>query len=101
MAVTAEGPYVYSLTAAGDEITEALFITKMIWRGEAASVFGTDALSVVDPTDHTKIIWETVSPGTYGEVHFITADERGHYAAHGIHILTMTADRGTLDVYVK
>lgn len=101
MVVSAEGPFVYRMTAAGDQIAEALFLTKMVWTGVAASVFGTDQIQVVDPTNVANILWETTSNGPSTEKWFETADQRGHYAAHGIRLQVLTGNRGVLDIYVK
>lgn len=95
MAVTRENRML-RFNIAGDEVLIALTVTKMIWRGEATSVFGTDALQVVDPTATGVIIWEATSPGAYGEVYF---QDSPLYCPRGLRVETMTADRGALDVY--
>lgn len=86
----------YRMTAAGDQITDAIWIKSIRWNAGAASV-ADEVLDLVDPTATGDLIWTTVSAGSDYVEQTVYSSPR--FFRNGIRIQTMTNNRG--DVYVE
>lgn len=93
MAVSNRGSQTLLFAAAGDQITEALLVSSIRWHSSTGAPG--DDLSIVDPTDTTKVLYSDECTGS----NFIS--EKGYawpgrYFPNGLRVHVLTSGSVTI-----
>ena len=95
MAVTHRGSGIIEFTAAGDQVTEALFVKSIRWLSQSA-VNG-DTLSIVDPSNTSNELWADFAAGPFHQADWRQLNPPWYFL-NGLRIETLTGDRGTVTI---